>query len=151
MSDRVDRAYVVALTIPDNEAFTARSALTRLGLPVAEVRRADVWVANVDRDRVADLDAAVTTMETIFNPNKHRLDIRTVAVPQPGEVWVSAGEETPATTVAGRAIPGVHGILRRTAWRLLDEQGRDVAPEVLRRATAEFLCNPAFQKAFMEI
>jgi hypothetical protein len=41
----------------------------------------------------------------------------------------------------------VRGIVRRTAWRLLDEHGADVAPNVLDRATETFLCNPAFQKA----
>jgi len=147
----VERAYVVSLTIPDNEAFTALTALARMGLPVDEVRRADVWLAQVDADRVAGLDAAVTTMETIFNPNKHRLEIRSDTEPRPGEVWVTARDETPTTTVAGRSVPGIHGILRRTAWRLLDERGHDVSASDLRRATDEFLCNPAFQKAFMRI
>jgi hypothetical protein len=142
-----ERAYVVSLTIPDNEAYTALTALARLGLAVESVARADVWVASVDAPRASELDGAVRTMETIFNPNKHALEVRPDARPRSGEVWVTARDEAPATTVGGRAVPGLRSIVRHTCWRLLDEQGRDVAPELLQRATDEFLCNPAFQKA----
>jgi hypothetical protein len=148
MSAPVERAYVVSLTIPDNEAFTALTTLARMGLAVAAVDRADVWVASVDPDRAGALDAALTTIETIFNPNKHRLEIRPDARPAPGVVWVTAIDEAPAATVAGRSVPGVHGIVRRTSWRLLDEAGNDVPDAIRQRATESFLCNPAFQKAF---
>jgi hypothetical protein len=141
------RAYVVSLTIPDNEAYTALITLARMGLPVESVVRADVWVAAVEPAHASELDGAVRTMETIFNPNKHALEGRTDARPRGGEVWVTARDEAPATTVAGRAVPGLRSIVRHTCWRLLDERGRDVAPELLQRATDEFLCNPAFQKA----
>ena len=147
MSAAVDRAYVVTLTIPDNEAFTALTTLARMGIPVGEVRRADVWIARVDPERAAEADAVLATVETIFNPNKHRLEVRSDARPRSGEVWVMARDETPATTVGGRAVPGVSGIVRRTSWRLLDEHGHDVSAADRQRAIDGFLCNPAFQKA----
>ena len=147
MSEAVERAYVITLTIPDNEAFTALTTLARMGLAVDGAVRSDVWIATVDAAHAAALDAAIGTIETIYNPNKHRLEIRTDARPRPGEVWITAHDETPAITVAGRTVDGVRGIIRRTAWRRLDERGVDVPPDVLDRATESFLCNPAFQKA----
>ncbi|MGA2395221.1 MAG: hypothetical protein ABSH03_17915 [Candidatus Lustribacter sp.] len=147
MSEAVERAYVITLTIPDNEAFTALTTLARMGLTVDTAVRSDIWIATVDAGHAAALDAAIGTFETIYNPNKHRLEIRTDARPRPGEVWITARDETPAITVAGRTVAGVRGIVRRTAWRLLDEHGADVPPAVLDRATESFLCNPAFQKA----
>ncbi len=147
MSEPVERAYVVTLTIPDNEAFTALTTLNRMGFPVAAAVRSDVWIATVEPAHVAGLDGTIGTIETIYNPNKHRLEVREDARPRPGEVWITARDETPAITVAGRTVDGVRGIVRRTAWRLLDEQGADVPAGVLDRATESFLCNPAFQKA----
>ncbi len=141
------RTYAVSLTIPDNEAFTAFETLGRLGLPVAGVRRADVWVFEVDDAAAGDLSATVASIETIHNPNKHRLMERTAAEPEPGEVWIAARDEAPATLVAGRPIRGVRAIRRRTAWRLLDESGHDVPQAVRERAVETFLCNPAFQVA----
>jgi hypothetical protein len=149
MSDAVERAYVITLTIPDNEAFTALTTLARIGLPVERAVRSDVWIATVDAEHAATLDRTITTIETIYNPNKHRLEVRGDARPRPGEVWITALDETPATTVAGRTVTGVRGIVRRTAWRLLDDRGADVPASVLERATETFLCNPAFQKAIL--
>jgi hypothetical protein len=147
MSEPLERAYVITLTIPDNEAFTALTTLNRMGLPVDAAVRSDVWIASVDAEHAAALDGTIRTIETIYNPNKHRLDVRSDARPLPGEVWITAHDETPAITVAGRTVAGVHGIVRRTAWRLLDQNGADVPASVLDRATESFLCNPAFQKA----
>jgi hypothetical protein len=143
----VERAYVVSLTIPDNEAYTALTTLARMGLPVDAAVRADVWVVTVDAARAAALDATIPTVEGIFNPNKHRLEIRTGAAPTPGEVWIMPRDETPTTIIGGRLLDGVSGVGRRTAWRLLDAHGDDVPPAILERATEMFLCNPAFQKA----
>ncbi|HEY0396039.1 MAG TPA: hypothetical protein VGD01_16195 [Candidatus Elarobacter sp.] len=142
------RTFAITLTIPDNEAFTAFETLGRLGIPVARVVRADIWQFDVDVDGAgADLANAVASIETIYNPNKHRLAERESDRPLPGEVWIASVDERPATSVAGRALPGVRAIRRRTAWRLLDDAGRDVAPADLDRAVATFLCNPAFQVA----
>jgi hypothetical protein len=147
MSLPIERAYVVTLTIPDNEAFTALTTLNRMGLAVGAAVRSDVWIATVEAAHVAALDATIGTIETIYNPNKHRLEVRDDARPRPGEVWITAHDESPTITVAGRTVAGVQGIVRRTAWRLLDEHGADVPAAVLDRATESFLCNPAFQKA----
>jgi hypothetical protein len=147
MSDVVERAYVVTLTIPDNEAYTALTTLARMGIPASSAIRSDVWIATVEAAHAPALDAAIRTIETVYNPNKHRIDVRPDAVPRAGEVWITARDETPAITIAGRTVAGVRGIVRRTAWRLLDEHGADVPAAVLDRATSDFLCNPAFQKA----
>ncbi|MEA2786322.1 MAG: hypothetical protein QOF71_2426 [Candidatus Eremiobacteraeota bacterium] len=142
----VTRTFAVSLTIPDNEAFTALETLDRLGIPVARVVRADIWLFDAD-DAAADLASAIASNETIHNPNKHRLAERDSDQPAPGEVWIASRDEPPARLVAGRSIPGVTAIRRRTAWRLLDDSGRDVAPAALDRAVETFLCNPAFQVA----
>ena len=146
------RTFAVTLTIPDNEAFTALETLERLGVPVARVMRADIWQFDADADAAAegaagDLAVAIASNETIHNPNKHRLAERESDRPVPGEVWIASRDEAPTRLVAGRSIPGVRAIRRRTAWRLLDDSGRDVAPAALDRAVETFLCNPAFQVA----
>jgi hypothetical protein len=143
----VTRTFAVSLTIPDNEAFTAFETLGRLGVSAARVVRSDIWSFAVDEGAAGDLAATIGSIETISNPNKHRLVERSSDRPEAGEVWIVPRDEAPATQVAGRAIPGVSAIRRRTAWRLLDETGRDVAPDVLDRAVETFLCNPAFQVA----
>lgn len=140
------RAFAVSLTIADNEAFTARETLGRLGVAVARVVRSDIWL--FDTDGAADgLAATIASIETIHNPNKHRLAERSADRPASGEVWIAPRDEAPARLVAGRSIAGVLGIRRCTAWRLLDDSGADVAPAVLDRAVETFLCNPAFQVA----
>jgi hypothetical protein len=142
------RTFAVSLTIPDNEAFTAFETLARLGIPVGRVVRADVW--QFELDGPADgLAQTVASLETIFNPNKHRLVERTADRPEPGEVWIAPRDETPATRVAGRPLAGVRAIRRRIAWRLLDESGADVPSDVRTRAIETFLCNPAFQVAIL--
>ena len=141
------RTFAVTLTIPDNEAFTAFETLGRLGIPVARVVRGDVWLFEVDDAAASDFAATVASIETIHNPNKHRLVERDTDRPLPGEVWIAPRDETPAKAVGGRSIPGVRAIRRRTAWRLLDHGGQDVAAAQLDRAIETFLCNPAFQVA----
>lgn len=141
------RVYAIRLTIPDNEAFTAYETLARLGLDVARVQRSDIWLFDGDDAPPADLTGSIAAIETIHNPNKHRLTERQHDRPEPGEVWIAVRDEAPATAVGGRSIPGVRAIRRRTAWRLLDESGTDVPRATLVRATESFLCNPAFQEA----
>ena len=140
------QTFAVTLTIPDNEAFTAFETLARLGIPVARVVRSDIWQFDVTGE-AGDLAATIASIETIHNPNKHRLLARDSDRPGPGEVWIASRDEATATLVGGRAIPGIKAVRRRTAWRLLDESGRDVAPADLERAVETFLCNPAFQVA----
>jgi len=141
------RTFAVSLTIPDNEAFTALETLGRLGILVGRIVRADIWQFDADDSAAQDLASTIASIETIHNPNKHRLAERQSDRPASGEVWIASRDEAPARLVAGRSIPGVRGIRRRTAWRLLDDSGRDVAPAALDRAVEMFLCNPAFQVA----
>ncbi len=145
------RAYDVRLTIPDNEAYTALTALQRMGLDVARVERSDIYVAEVADDAIEALDAAMRISETLFNPNKHRLTVREAAEPPAGEVWVAPLGEAPpdsgTVTVAGRTLPGTRALYRRTAWRLFDARDRFVDDAVLAAAIAGLLCNPAFQLA----
>jgi len=140
------RTFAVTLTIPDNEAFTAFETLSRLGIAVTRVVRADIWQFDVDAG-ISGLAETIASIETIHNPNKHRLSERSSDRPAPGEVWVAPRDEAPATLVAGRAIAGVRAVRRRTAWRLTDDQGTDVPSAELVRAVEAFLCNPAFQVA----
>ena len=140
------RTFAVTLTIPDNEAFTAYETLARLGIPVARVTRADIWQFDVEPG-AKDLERAVASIEVIHNPNKHRLIEREAHAPVPGEVWIAPLDDAPSTKVAGRTLPGVRAVRRRTAWRLLDESGRDIASGYVDRAVETFLCNPAFQVA----
>ncbi len=142
------RTFAVTLTIPDNEAFTALETLARLGVSVARVVRSDIWQFVV-ADETGDLTATISSIETIHNPNKHRLLERDSDRPAAGEVWIASRDEARVTLVGGRSIPGIRGVRRRTAWRLLDESGRDVAPADLERAVETFLCNPAFQVAIL--
>jgi phosphoribosylformylglycinamidine (FGAM) synthase PurS component len=142
-----NRTYAVALTIPDNEAFTALAALRRQGLPVGGVRRADIWTFAVDDAAADTLAETIATVEVIFNPNKHVLAERPGSQPAAGEVWIAPQDDAPVRSVGGRTIPGVSGVQRRTAWQLVDERGEVAASAVLDRAVETFLCNPAFQKA----
>ena len=141
------KTFAVTLAIPDNEAFTAFETLGRLGVSVGRVSRADIWQFDVDDDAAPNLAATVAAIETIHNPNKHRLVERPSNEPQSGEVWIAPRDESEATAVAGRAVRGVRSVRRRTSWRLQDESGRDVPREQLDRAVETFLCNPAFQVA----
>ncbi len=145
------RVYDVALTIPDNEAYTALTALRRMGVDVARVERGDVFVADVALGDAEALDATFRTLETLFNPNKHRLAIREAAGPLPGEVWIAPLRDpeppTAGVIVAGRRLPGTRALLRRTVWRLFDAHDRFVSGETLDAAVAGLLCNPAFQLA----
>jgi hypothetical protein len=139
------KAFAVSLTIPDNEAFTALEALRRMGIALDEVKRADIWIFDVDEEAAASLAGMLATVETIYNPNKHRLEERAGARPVSGEVWVGTRDETGSITVAGRTLTGVQAIRRKTAWRLL-RNGHDVDAATLDQAVTTFLSNPAFQE-----
>jgi phosphoribosylformylglycinamidine (FGAM) synthase PurS component len=146
----------VALTIPDNEAETTLSTLRRLGLDLARLERADVYRFSLDAGREPALEAALRSMETIYNPNKHVLRLREDAWPAPGELWVhevphaaGAGAARREMRVAGRVLEGVHGVERFVAWRLFGAAGSPATAELVRRASDCLLCNPSFQSATM--
>jgi hypothetical protein len=145
-------ALDVVLIIPDNEALTALATLRRHGLDVANVERADVWrfglASGADSRTVVE---AVRGIETIFNPNKHRLRVRETA-PASGEVWIDepgapGAFSGPPFRLAGRLVPEVTSVERFVAWRLTDAEHRPVAASVVDRAAETLLCNPAFQRA----
>ena len=141
------RVFAVALSIPDNEAFTACATLRRLDIPVGRVTRAAIWIFAVEPAAAGDLGATLATLETVVNPNKHHLSERTGGRPLAGEVWIAALDDTALTSIAGRKIAGVTRIERQTAWQLFDERGTHADSALLDRAIETFLCNPAFQKA----
>lgn len=126
----------ISLKIPDNTAYTALTALRRLGVAVERVERSEVYFFEEERDRAA-LARRVASDESIFNANKHRLAILDNNEPGRGEVWI---EPLVASTSGPAAI----------AWRLLDEAGAPVEDAVLAAACERLLCNPAIDRALME-
>jgi hypothetical protein len=128
-------AIAISLKIPDNTAYTALVALRRLGVDVYRIERSDVWLYPDESD-LAQLTARVTGDETIFNPNKHRLNVLERAAPRRGEVWIES------LTGAGAGPAAV-------AWRLLDAHGAPVSQAVLDAAVERLLFNPAIDRAII--
>lgn len=153
------RTFEVALTIPDNAAFTALAALERLGIECDELARSDVYVFELAESAAPELEATLETIETVYNPNKHRLRARRDA-PEPGEVWIgdmpppgaaSPGGKEPTMSplrLAGRTLEGVRSLDRFTSWRLR-RNGRAVPGAVAAAAAEQLLCNPAYQQAIV--
>jgi phosphoribosylformylglycinamidine (FGAM) synthase PurS component len=126
------RAVSISLKIPDNAAYTALVALRRLGVNVHRVERSEVRFFDDNGESVDALVQRITTDETIFNPNKHRIIVLDDAVPRAGEVWIE-----PLSGAVRRAI----------AWRLFDAEVAPVARDVLDEAIERLLCNPAIDRA----
>jgi hypothetical protein len=143
----MERTFAVRLTIPDNEAFTALATLQRVGIPVGQIRRADIWTFDVDAAVGDGLAETIASIETIFNSNKHELIERSASRPLDGEVWIAVHDEAGAMPLGERRLPGVTAVRRRVGWQLLDASGRIVETAILDRAVETFLCNSAFQKA----
>ena len=146
------RCIEVSLVIPDNEARTALATLQRLGVAVTALERADLYRCDVADDAAETLVETLRGIETIFNPNKHALRSRDALGPEAGEVWIDelvAAEPRGAgdVCVAGRAIVGLRGFERFTAWRLATAPGRPADRVVVAAATDLLLCNTALQKA----
>lgn len=130
-----ERAFAVALKIPDNEAYTAMRALQRLGIAVAHVRRADVLVFNGDEGDET-LRERIERDETLFNPNKHRLERLASMQPLAGEVWIEM-LDTP------RSAP----MRRLVSWRLFGAADEPLGGDELDAACVRLLCNPAIERA----
>jgi hypothetical protein len=147
-----ERAIVIRLKIPDNEAYTALTALRGLDVAVERLERSEIWRVE-DSGDPATLAARVETNEAIFNPNKHRLSVLDANEPRPGEAWVyelptNGGDDPVARTMmGGKTIPGVSKARRYVGWRLFDERGAPVARRSLEAALERLLCNPAIEKA----
>ena len=140
------RTFAVSLTIPDNEAFTALETLDRLGVPVARVVRADIWLFDADeaRGRPRERDRLERDHPQPEQAPAGRAGLRPAGARRGMDRLARRSSGTPG---CGAFDPRRAAIRRRTAWRLLDDSGRDVAPAALDRAVETFLCNPAFQVA----
>lgn len=125
------RAVAISLKIPDNAAYTTLVALRRLGIAVERLERSELRFFDSDAD-TAMLIARVTSDETIFNPNKHRVSVLDTTAPRAGEVWI----ETLDASIGSALI----------AWRLFDEAGEPVPPTVVTAAAERLLCNPAIER-----
>jgi hypothetical protein len=141
----------IALTIPDNEAYTALATLQRLGLDIAELRRAEVWsfILRDDVDDVAFLER-IRTLETMYNPNKNELRVLAQGSPELGEVWIDEpghGIMEEPVRISGRELQGVIRAVRLVSWRLFGRDGAPASPDVVDRASGMLLCNSAFQRA----
>jgi len=127
------RAVSISLKIPDNTAYTALVALRRLGIDVERVERSEIFVFDDDGDASA-LTARIISDETIFNPNKHRLNLLESLRPGWGEVWIEPLEHPARGPIA-------------TAWRLFGPRGTPVKRPILETAIERLLCNPAIDRA----
>lgn len=136
------RTVAIRLKIPDNEAQTARNALQRLGVAAAHVERAEIWAID-DNGTAEDFVARVERNESLFNPNKHRLEVLPESRPRVGETWIAQRDETPRPL----RIEGVAGGRRYVGWRLFDDARQPVSPDVIHAAAARLLCNPAIERA----
>lgn len=132
----------IKLKIPDNTAYSALTALRRLGVEVAQIERADIWqfVGPASGDEVA---ASVRRNESLFNPNKHTLEVLQSPAPRAGETWISLIPK------AGVAPPGSSkgAAIHYVGWRLFAKNGEPVRPAVVQDAIEKLLCNPAIERA----
>lgn len=142
------RCVAIRLKIPDNEAYTALTALRRLNVDVARIERADVWVLN-DAGDERDFLARVERNETLFNPNKHVLQVLDERVPREGEAWIEEMDEDEGNDLRrlGRPVAGVIGGKRYIGWRLFDEDGAAASRSTVTQAVEKLLCNPAIERA----
>jgi phosphoribosylformylglycinamidine (FGAM) synthase PurS component len=121
----------IRLKVPDNTAYTAFTALRRLGVEVTRVERAKVVRYDVAGEEAA-LGAARSD-ETLFNPNLHELRAR-ANVPMEGEVFL-------------RSFDYAQDDKACIVWRLTGDDGAPASRAVLERACEALLCNSAIEEA----
>ena len=138
------RTVAIALKIPDNEAYTALTALRRLGVDVARLERAEIWQFE-DSGSHEDFARRVERNETLFNPNKHVLAVLDAGVPRPGEAWI---EQLDAKEVPVR-IAGISCGRRRVGWRLFARGHAPADRGTVEAAVDALLCNPAIERAII--
>lgn len=136
------RTVAIKLKIPDNEAYTALTALRRLGIDVARLERAEIWQLE-DGGSDADFEQRVERNETLFNQNKHELQVLDSGRPREGEAWV---EQLDAQDVPLR-IAGVTRARRYVGWRLFTQGHTPAGTQTVRAAVDQLLCNPAIERA----
>jgi phosphoribosylformylglycinamidine (FGAM) synthase PurS component len=137
-----NRTVAIKLKIPDNEAYTALTALRRLGVDIARLERAEIWTFE-DRGTERDFVERVEGNETLFNPNKHELLLLEEGKPREGEAWI---EELDAGKISVRIADIAHG-RRFVGWRLFSEGHTPADEATVRSATEKLLCNPAIERA----
>lgn len=138
----MNRTVAIKLKIPDNAAYTALTALRRLGVDVARLERSDIWRFE-DGGDASDFAQRVERNEVLFNPNKHELHVLDGEGPREGEAWI---EELDARDIPVR-VAGVSSARRYVGWRLFAEGHVPADARVVRSAVEQLLCNPAIEKA----
>jgi phosphoribosylformylglycinamidine (FGAM) synthase PurS component len=136
------RTVAIRLKIPDNEAYTALTALRRLGVEAARLERAEIWQFE-DAGKDGDFAERVERNETLFNPNKHELHVLEEGRPREGEAWI---EELDATDEPVR-VEGVTRARRYVGWRLFSDGLTPANASTVDAAIERLLCNPAIERA----
>ena len=138
----------IRLKIPDNEAYTALTALRRLGVEIGRLERAEIWTFE-DAGSGQDFLARVERNETLFNPNKHELHLLDDGRPREGEVWVEelGAHDDVRGHLGGKGIAGVKRARRYVGWRLFREGHEPANDQTVRMAVERLLCNPAIERA----
>jgi phosphoribosylformylglycinamidine (FGAM) synthase PurS component len=142
------RTVAIKLKIPDNEAYTALTALRRLGVNVARLERAEIWTLE-DGGDAGNFVQRVERNETLFNPNKHELYIVETGKPGAGEVWIDTLRQAMGDEVNDlpRAVEGVSSGRRYVGWRLFAEGHTPADTATVKDAVEKLLCNPAIERA----
>jgi phosphoribosylformylglycinamidine (FGAM) synthase PurS component len=131
----------IRLKIPDNTAFSALTALRRLGVQVDRVERADIWQF-AGPGSSEDVATSVKRNESLFNPNKHVLEVLDSASPRAGETWISN------ISSAGDVPSSSKGAAKHyVAWRLFGAEDRPADKATVASAIEKLLCNPAIERA----
>lgn len=136
------RTVAIRLKIPDNEAYTALTALRRLGVEATRLERAVIWQFD-DEGTDTDFTARVESNETLFNPNKHELQVLEEQRPRAGEAWI---EELGASEIPVR-IAGVKSARQYIGWRLFSDGHTPADAATVQAAVERLLCNPAIERA----
>ncbi len=136
------RTVAIRLKIPDNEAYTALTALRRLGIEIGRLERAEIWQLD-DGGDASDFVQRVERNESLFNPNKHELHVLDSGKPREGEAWI---EQLGAQDVPVR-VDRVNAGRRCVGWRLFEHGHAPASRETVQAAVEHLLCNPAIEKA----
>jgi phosphoribosylformylglycinamidine (FGAM) synthase PurS component len=139
------RTVAVKLKIPDNEAYTALTALRRLGIEAGRLERAEIWQME-DTGADGDFTQRFERNETLFNQNKHELQVLDIDGPRDGEAWI---EQLDAKDVSVR-VAGVTRARRYIGWRLFSQAHTPADAQTVRAAVEQLLCNPAIERYLLK-